>query len=292
MKNNYPTIVCWRITSKCNRSCPFCFRPKCQDLDTKDVYKVIDVLASHGVKGIGITGGEPLLRKDIVRILKYIGGKNISICLATNADFYSKYQRFINKYVTAIGIPIEGSTKEIHELPRGTNSFCNITEAIDKIYNNSKIKIYFSTVMTKNNIEDLVNIENLLAKYRERIIYWKIYEIVDYYRRPFQSVEDYRVFEARAKKTINKLGKKLGKNKILYLSSNDRSGASFLINPNGEAVVPINKKTKTKDIVLGNLLEDKTSKIFTNWSKIGDYPKYLCHKCALECVRRIKNKNS
>lgn len=284
MKKNYPEIICWRITSKCNRSCPFCFRPNCQNLTTKEIYKIIDKLAKHGVRGIGITGGEPLLRKDIIKILKYIWEKNIKICLATNTDFYSKYQKFINKYVTTIGIPIEGSTKKIHESLRGANNFRNITNAIDDIYKKSKIQMYFSTVITKNNIRDLINIENLLAKYKNRILYWKIYDIINYPDRLSQTMKNHGILKTKIKKAINNLGKKLGKSKILYLSPYDRSEASLLINPDGEAIVPINKKTKTKDFVLGNLLKDRTDKIFNNWNDVVDYNKYICHKCALRCV--------
>lgn len=285
MKKNHPEIICWRITSKCNRSCPFCFRPDCRDLTTKEIYKIIDNLTKHGVKGIGITGGEPLLRKDIVKILKYIWEKNIKICLATNADLYSKYQNSINKYVTTIGIPIEGSTKKIHDSVRGTNSFRNIINTIDKIYKKNKIQMYFSTVITRDNIGDLANIENLLAKYQDRIVYWKIYDIINYSDRSFQSIKGHGIPKTRIKKAIDNLGKKLGKNKILYLSPDDRSEASLIINPDGEAIVPINKKTKTKDFILGNLLKDRTDKVFDNWSNVVDYNKYICHKCALRCIK-------
>ena len=288
MKDNYPEIVCWRITSKCNRSCPFCFRPDRREVSTKEVYKIIDNLAKYGVRGIGITGGEPLLRKDIVKILKYIWEKDIKICLATNMDLYSKYQEFINKYITTIGIPIEGSTKEIHDSLRGSGNFHNVINAIDKIYKKSKLEMYFSTVLTKENVEDLIKIEDLLAEYQNRIAYWKIYKIIDYSDRSFQSMRGNNISDAKIKRVISKLGKKLGKNKILYLSPNDRSEASLLINPDGEVVVPINKKSKTKDFVLGNLLKEKADKIFNNWSKAVDYNKYVCHKCALRCIKESK----
>jgi len=140
-------------------------------------------------------------------------------------------------------------------------------------------------VLTKNNIEDLVNIESLLAKYQDRIIYWKIYDIIGYSNRPFQSIKGNKIPKIKIKKIIDALGSKLGKNKIFYLSPNKRSGASLLINPDGEVVVPINKKNKTKDIILGNLLKDKVDKIFKNWNKIADYNKYVCHKCALKCIK-------
>lgn len=285
MKKNYPEIICWRITSKCNRKCSFCFRPDCRELTTKKIYKIIDKLAESGIKGIGITGGEPLLKKDIINILKYIWKKNIKICLATNTDFYSKYRKFIDRYVTAIGIPIEGSTKKIHDSVRGINNFRNIINTADKIYKNTKIPIYFSTVITKNNIEDLANIENLLAKYQSRILYWKIYDIIDYYNASFQSMKNHGISKVKIKKIINKLGEKLTKKRILYLSPNDRSEASLIINPDGKVMIPVNKKTETKDFILGDLLKDKTDKIFNNWNNIVDYNKYICHKCALRCLK-------
>lgn len=291
MKKNHPEIICWRITSKCNRCCPFCFRSNRQDLSTEKVYKIIDNLVKYNIKGIGVTGGEPLLRKDIVKILKYIWKNNINICLTTNTDFYSKYQKFINKYITTIGIPIDGSTKEIHESLRGKNNFRNVINTIDKIYKNTKIQVFFSTVITKNNIKDLANIENLLAKYRNRIIHWKIYDIINYHDRSFQLMKKHGISKTKTKKIINNLGKKLGKNKILYLSPDDRSEASLLINPDGDVVIPINKKNKTKDFVLGNLLKDKANKIFDNWNSIVDYNKYVCHKCALRCIKRSKSEN-
>lgn len=286
MKNNYPTIVCWRITSKCNRSCPFCFRPDRRELKTKEIYKIIDNLAKYGVKGIGITGGEPLVKKDIIKILKYIWDKNIKICLATNIDFYSKYRKYINKYVSTIGIPIEGSTREIHDSLRGLGNFHNIINSIDKIYKKSKLQMYFSTIITKENIKDIINIEDILEKYQDRIAYWKIYNIINYYDRSFQSMKNNNIPLVEIKKVINSLGKKLEKDKIFYLSPKDRGEASLLINPDGEAIIPINKKTKTKDFVLGNFLKDRADKIFNNWSKSVDYNKYICHRCSLRCIIR------
>lgn len=225
------------------------------------------------------------MRKDIIKILRHIWEKGIKICLATNTNFYPKYQRFINKYVSTIGIPIEGSTKEIHDSIRGKDNFHNVINTINDIYKKNKLQMYFSTVLIKNNIEDLVNIENLLAKYQDRISYWKIYDIINYLNRPFQSIKGNKIPKIKIKKTIGALGKKLGKNKIFYLTPNNRGEASFIINPEGEALVPVNKKTKTKDFILGNFLEDTVDEIFKNWNQVVDYNKYICHKCALKYLR-------
>jgi len=289
MRQNYPQIICWRITSKCNRKCSFCFRPESTDLDTKSVFKIIDKLVKGGVKGIGITGGEPLLRKDILRILEYIHSKNLKICLATNADFYNKYHKQINEYVDAIGIPIEGPTEKIHDAIRGIDNFKNVINVLKTAYRNNK-KIYISTVVTQKNILDIANIENLLIKYRNRIIYWKLYEFIKYHNKPFQTIK-HTISSKLIRRTIKNIGKKLGRNKTFYLTPKDRSEASLIINPNGDAIVPKRRKDKTYDVVLGNVLFDDTKKIFEKWNNLIDYNKYKCHNCALKDGCIIKNKH-
>lgn len=242
MRNKYPTIVCWRITSKCNRHCPFCFRPDRKELNTKEIYRIIDNLTEAGLKGMRITGGEPLSRKDMPKILKYIWGKGIKICLATNLDFYSKCEKHVNKYVSTIGIPLEGATSKVHDSLRGKGSFDRITNAMDRIYKKSRLKMYISTVLTKENIDDLSNIEELLSQYKERIVYWKIYNMINYSDRSFQSMKSNNISAARIKRIISSLGDRIGKDKVFYLSPKDRSEASFIINSDGEAVVPIQRQ--------------------------------------------------
>lgn len=84
----YPDTACWRLTSRCNRKCQFCYRPETRDIKTKGIKKIIDSLSLMKVKYLGITGGEPLTRRDIVEILGYAKSKKFTICLATNADFF------------------------------------------------------------------------------------------------------------------------------------------------------------------------------------------------------------
>lgn len=287
MKKHIPEIVCWRITSKCDRKCSFCFKPDSSDLNTKQIFKIIDKLAENGIRGIGITGGEPLLRNDISRILEYLKKKNILICLATNTDKYHLYRDIILDKVTAIGIPMESSDKVLHNSIRGPGNFDSVKSAIDDIYNNSAVAMYFSTVATRNNINDLLNIEKFLLPYKERILYWKIYEMIEYNDRPRQKLDNFKVNEKTVKKIIKTVGRLIGKDKTLYLSSKDRSKASFLINPDGDVIIPIEKKGRTEDLRLGNFLTDDAQDIFLKWAKkIGfDHKKYQCHKCALRCLK-------
>lgn len=236
---------------------------------------------------MGITGGEPLSRPDISEIFKYLNDKKIKICLATNTDLYGRHRQAINDSISTIGIPIEGSTKEMHDRVRGDGNFDHVIEAVNDIYKESKIKMYFSTVLTQDNVNDLANIENLLAEFKDRIAYWKVYEIINYFEAPFQSLDQINGVP-EFNKELKKVGEKIGRDKFFYSSSTDRSGASFLINPDGNAIAPVKTNGKTQDIILGNVLNDDLMDIYKRWGEHIDFEKYQCHQCALKSSCNLK----
>lgn len=65
-------IANWEITKKCNLSCIHCISTVGvkRELDTNKTLQLVEKLSNLGCKEIYITGGEPLVRKDIFKILK------------------------------------------------------------------------------------------------------------------------------------------------------------------------------------------------------------------------------
>lgn len=78
----------WAITNKCNYKCKHCFISaphfSRHDITLEECYKIIDELYSCGIFQLSITGGEPLIRKDLIDLLRYIKNKHITI-----SDLYS-----------------------------------------------------------------------------------------------------------------------------------------------------------------------------------------------------------
>ncbi|MDF2674073.1 MAG: moaA, partial [Clostridiales bacterium] len=75
---NYARIS---ITDSCNLKCIYCmpngYKPCNKRIITREEIKIIvEALASLGIKRIRLTGGEPLVRKDIVEIISDIRGIN------------------------------------------------------------------------------------------------------------------------------------------------------------------------------------------------------------------------
>ncbi|MBW2001997.1 MAG: radical SAM protein, partial [Deltaproteobacteria bacterium] len=75
-KNDQLRIVAWEVTRSCNLNCVHCrassqLGPYPQELDTIEAKKVLDQIREVGQPIIILTGGEPLLRKDIFTLADY-----------------------------------------------------------------------------------------------------------------------------------------------------------------------------------------------------------------------------
>ncbi|MDP6533288.1 MAG: GTP 3',8-cyclase MoaA [Candidatus Marinimicrobia bacterium] len=90
------------VNERCNLRCVYCmpeegidFLSSEQLLTTDEMIKVIEILSSAGVNKIRFTGGEPLIRKDIVELVSRtseISGIN-SIHMTTNGIFLEEFAR-------------------------------------------------------------------------------------------------------------------------------------------------------------------------------------------------------
>jgi|GEM_PF-1048201 radical SAM protein with 4Fe4S-binding SPASM domain len=95
----HPLGIVMAVTHKCNLSCFFCFnshdynlksRNTLKDLDTRQLCAAIDRLYSAGIRMVIVAGGEPLLRKDIVGVLRYLHKKKMFVILNTNGTTADK----------------------------------------------------------------------------------------------------------------------------------------------------------------------------------------------------------
>ena len=74
--NRYVNMVFWSVTGKCNYRCRHCYMDAPEgalgELSTEEAFALIDEMAACGVLRIDITGGEPLVRKDLWQLIDRI----------------------------------------------------------------------------------------------------------------------------------------------------------------------------------------------------------------------------
>jgi len=95
------------VTDRCNFRCTYCmpksvfnkdyqYLPKSNFLNFEEVTRMTRLFMTHGVEKIRLTGGEPLLRKNLevliemLTALKTLNGKPLDIALTTNGSLLSK----------------------------------------------------------------------------------------------------------------------------------------------------------------------------------------------------------
>ena len=92
------------VTDRCDLRCVYCmkekmnFLPKSDVLSLEEIERLCDNFIDLGVEKIRLTGGEPLVRKDIIHVIKNLNKKKFSknlkeITLTTNGTLLKKYAK-------------------------------------------------------------------------------------------------------------------------------------------------------------------------------------------------------
>ena len=95
------------VTDRCNFRCTYCmpstvfgkdyaFLPQSSLLSFEEIERLVRVFVAHGVEKIRLTGGEPLLRKHLERLIERLarlrtpGGQALDLTLTTNASLLAR----------------------------------------------------------------------------------------------------------------------------------------------------------------------------------------------------------
>ncbi len=93
-----PYVISWNLTYRCNLACEHCYldaggAPQVgtesfadrSELDTEGCFRVIDEIAAFAPECVTIlTGGEPLLRRDILEIVRRAAERGLWVVVGTN----------------------------------------------------------------------------------------------------------------------------------------------------------------------------------------------------------------
>jgi len=268
---NLPEIVYFKITSKCNHNCRYCYDVKNSvDLDFEGVKKIIVHLKKNCVKGVVLSGGEPLIREDASKIIEEIKKNGMNVYLDTNGDFFFRHKGAINKFVDVLGLPLDYSSEKLNY--RSKENFGNVIKILDYYQSISKKpKLRIGTVITKENISDLSNIAEILKNYR--INSWKIYQFIPIGPNAEANQKELEIetksFEEATLPIKNNYSKYF---KIILSKRKQRAAAYFFIDSNGSVFMPKDDPEQTGYIVLGSVFDPDTTK---KWWGVANKKNYM-----------------
>lgn len=124
----FPTRVSFNITRKCNLSCEHCLSSSGiadpNELTTEELLGLVDQLKEAGKPTLAIGGGEPLMRKDLFKVLAHARKNGVPVSMVTNGILVNERvaKRLNGLELVSITVSIDGLKKN-HELIRSKGSF-------------------------------------------------------------------------------------------------------------------------------------------------------------------------
>ena len=153
------------VTDRCDLRCVYCmkekmnFLPKSDVLSLEEIERLCDNFIDLGVEKIRLTGGEPLVRKDIIHLIKNLNKKKShtnlkEITLTTNGTLLKKYAKELkDNGINRINVSLDTIVKEKYKEITRFGNLDNVFEGIDAALKNN-IKVKINTVVFKNFNED------------------------------------------------------------------------------------------------------------------------------------------
>ncbi|BAO45588.1 heme d1 biosynthesis radical SAM protein NirJ [Thiolapillus brandeum] len=168
-KRNPPgPVVIWNLIRRCNLTCKHCYSISADtdfpnELNTEQVFEVMDDLKQFGVPVLILSGGEPLLRPDIFDIAHRTKDMGFYTALSTNGTLIddSNIDRIAEVGFDYLGISIDG-IRETHDRFRRKEGAFDASMAALRRCQALGVKVGLRFTMTQDNAEELPRLLQLM----------------------------------------------------------------------------------------------------------------------------------
>jgi MoaA/NifB/PqqE/SkfB family radical SAM enzyme len=153
-----PITANYYVTLRCNQRCIFCNIPHTnngspsREPTMEQVRSNLRDLKKLGVIVLDITGGEPLLYRNLVEMLEYATQLRFFTTVTTNGMLYPKFAEQLVGKVKALLFSIDSTDPEEHDRIRAMKSFHQVVEAL-AVARRLKQTLYISHVVTNESFD-------------------------------------------------------------------------------------------------------------------------------------------
>jgi len=186
----FPSNVVFELLYACNLACPFCYlrveekvkKIKAQrHLLTGEILRTIDQIPSQ--TGISFTGGEIMLRKDIIEVLAHAKKRHrVGIISNLTMNTPEKNQSLVAMGLDTLMFSLDGYTPALHDKVRGKGSWGKTIATVKAIQEQKKRqnKVYptftINSVVLPHNYTKMSKMVELAAKFK---VNWLNFQLLD-----------------------------------------------------------------------------------------------------------------
>ena len=180
-----PTLGTLLVTYRCNLRCRVCDLPYralenrrrgIRDLDTRALRAVLRDMKAIGTAGVGVTGGEPMLRRDLEDLLAYATSLGLHAHLNTDGfDVERRARGLLGTGVRSVNVSLDGATAATHDAARGrAGAFDDACRALSVLARARgaarRPRLTAVTVLTSKNLTSLEDVARVaLAAGADRV---------------------------------------------------------------------------------------------------------------------------
>jgi heme d1 biosynthesis radical SAM protein NirJ len=163
-------VVIWNLIRRCNLTCKHCYSISGDvefpgELSTAEVYRVMDDLKSFGVPVLILSGGEPLMRRDIFEVSARAKAKGFYVGLSTNGTLIDAMlaDRVRDSGYDYVGISLDGIGATHDRFRRKAGAYQAALGAL-RLLRDRGVKVGVRFTMTDDNIHELPGLLDLVER--------------------------------------------------------------------------------------------------------------------------------
>jgi AdoMet-dependent heme synthase len=197
-----PYVISWNLTYRCNLACEHCYLDAGgtplvgtenfadrSELGTEECFRVIDEIAAFAPECLTIlTGGEPLLRRDILEIVKRAAERNLWVVVGTNGVRITENvaRRLAEAGARGLSLSLDALDSDRHDrFRRVRGAWQNTVEGAEILHRNG-LPFIVQTTAGSHNLGELEAIADF-AHDRLAAKVWNLYFLVPTGRGQFVS---------------------------------------------------------------------------------------------------------
>lgn len=185
VKRHYLQQLFWECTLRCNLKCRHCgsncsVNDRRNEMPLRDFVLVLDEIRQNIDNPLLVitTGGEPLMRKDIVDCGREIKERGFYWGMVSNGTFLNEqtFKRLLESGLDSLSISLDGLREEHNWMRQSSSSYDDAINAINTIVNmTSTLTWDVITCINRRNFFQLEEIRQVLI--RHQVKRWKIFTV-------------------------------------------------------------------------------------------------------------------
>lgn len=164
-KNEWTPFLSFPVTKKCNFKCLYCgiggeaTASNTTLIELPLIKKLVNIGLKNGVKKFRLTGGEPLLHKDIDNILSFFSELGYFTLVNTNGSLITRKKELLSKLSKNIRFAVSLDTLKTEKLPMISKNNC-LKDVLDgiRLLKEYGLLMRVNMVVGKHNYDEIFDI--------------------------------------------------------------------------------------------------------------------------------------